>query len=310
MKKTAFLLLAALFLAETAAAYPDGPITYLIPFKPGGSSDRHVQRQMPLLTEKLGVEINVEHMAGRGGAKGWSYLVSQPADGSIVCGLNLPHVVLQPLAMGAVEYETDQLLPILLFQNTPIGVAVRKDSPYRTLEDLAAHARENPNRTTFGGSGVWSGYHIVFLQFQKMAQIKGIYVPSKGDATAFKGFLDGKVAAAISNTETLLAHRDEIRVLALTSEKPFPKMPEVPTFRSLGYDITVSVDRGICVKAGTAEDVVRKLEETFLEIARNPDIQSQMEAEGSIPLAMTSAEARAYIQKKKAEYAPIVEEFK
>lgn len=312
--KDATILLCALLLCFSAAsvafAYPDGPITYLIPFRPGGASDHHAQRQMPLLKEKLGVGINVEHMAGRGGAKAWSHLVSQPADGSLISGLNLPHVVLQPLAMGAVGYETEQIQPIIIFQNTPIGIAVRKDSPHQTLEDLVAYAKENPNRTTFGGSGVWSGYHITYLLLQKMAGFKGIYVPSKGDSVATKGILDGRVAALFTNTETFLAHADEVRVLALTGDKPFPKMAGVPTFASLGYDIAVTIDRGIAVRKGTPEDVVQKLEATFLEIANDPAIRSEMEASGSIPLAMPAAEAERYIQEKKAQWAPIVEEFK
>jgi tripartite-type tricarboxylate transporter receptor subunit TctC len=312
-QKTMVLLcsiLLCLTAAGTALAYPDGPITYLIPFKPGGASDHHAQRQMPLLKEKLGVEITVEHMAGRGGAKAWAHLVKQPADGALISGLNLPHVVLQPLAMGAVGYETEQIQPIILFQNTPIGVAVRTDSPYQTLEDLVAYAKENPNRLTFGGSGVWSGYHITFLMLQKMAGFQAIYVPSKGDSVATKGLLDGRVGALLTNTETFLAHEDELRVLALTGKETFPKMADVPTFSSLGYDIAVTIDRGVAVRAGTPEDVVQKLERTFLEIANDPAIRSEMEASGSMPLAMPAADAERYIQEKKAQWTPIVQEFK
>lgn len=316
MKKTASFLCAILLIglffglvSSIADEYPSRPITYLIPFKPGGASTRHAERQMPLLKEALGMEITVEHMAGRGGAVAWSHLVEQPANGYLVSGLNLPHIILQPLAMGALGYETDQLLPIIIFQNTPIGIAVLKDSPFEKLEDLLNYAKENPNRLTIGGSGVWSGYHITFLQLQKMGVFKAIYIPSKGDSVALKGFLDGKVKAVFSNTETLLEHWDNIRMLALTSEEPFAAMPDVPTFKSLGYNITVTIDRGVCVRAGTPAAVVKKLESAFIGIANNPEIRAEMAAAGSIPLAIPSSEAQAYIQKKKAEWTPLVEEF-
>lgn len=314
MKKTLVFLFAiltiAVFATQGQAAYPEKPIVYQIPFGPGGQSDLEARRQQPYLERLLGVKIIIQYKAGGGGSIGWADLVNQKPNGYFISGINIPHIILQPLARGNAGYETDQLSPIALFQATPIGLAVLKDSEFKSLQDLVDFAKKNPGVVTCGGSGTWSGHHIAFLQFCKMAGIQMTYIPDSGAAKSIASFLGGHVKAVWANSNDLLQHADRIRVLAFGTKKPFPQMSNVPTFSSLGYKLLASIDRGVGAPPKTPPEIIRVLEKAFLTIANDPKIQEEMTKEGFVPLAMGAAETRAYISEMVTEWAPVVKEFK
>lgn len=315
MKRTLIMILAlscvVVFTGPAMAGqFPSKAITYQIPFGPGGQSDLEARRQQPLLEKALGVKVIVQYKPGGGGSIGWATLIKQKADGYFISGINIPHIVLQPLARGNAGYETDQLKPIALFQATPIGLAVLKDSQINSLEDLIAEAKKNPGAITCGGSGTWSGHHIAHLQFGKMAGIKMTYIPSKGAAKSVAAFLGGHVKALWANSNDLVQHADKINVLGFGTKAPFANMPDVPTFESKGYKLYASIDRGAGAPPGTPDDIVKVLEKAFLEIASNPDVIKQMRKDGFVPLAMGAKASKEYIMKKIPEWEPVVKEFK
>ncbi|MBT4263381.1 MAG: tripartite tricarboxylate transporter substrate binding protein [Deltaproteobacteria bacterium] len=292
------------------AAYPDRPITYQIPFNPGGQSDVEARRQQPRLEKILGEKVIVQYKPGGGGSIGWAKMVKQRPNGYFMSGINIPHIILQPLARGNAGYKTEQLVPVALFQATPIGLAVMKDSQFKSLSDLVAYAKKHKGAVTCAGSGTWSGHHIAYLQFQKAAGVKLTYVPYKGASPSVAAFLGRHVAALWANSNDLFQHRDKIRVLAFGTEKPFPPMPAVPTFKDQGYNILASIDRGVGVPPKTPKNIIKTLEKAFLSISRNPQVKQQMLDAGFVPLEMDAAEATAYIRSKVVEWAPVVKEFK
>ena len=115
--------------------YPTKSITYLVTFDPGGQSDREARRQQPLLEKILGQKVIVDYKVGGGGALGWSELVRSQPDGYLMAGINIPHIILQPMQQ-ATGYKTDQIVPVALFQRTPLALAVLKTSPYTTRQGL------------------------------------------------------------------------------------------------------------------------------------------------------------------------------
>jgi len=123
------------------ADFLEKTITYQIPFGPGGQSDLEARRQQPLLEKNLGVDVIVQYKPC-GGLVGWAELVKKKPDGYFISGINIPHIILQPLARGNAGYKTEQLEPIALFQATPIGLAVLKESEFKTLEDLVKYVKK------------------------------------------------------------------------------------------------------------------------------------------------------------------------
>jgi len=296
--------------ATVAADFPERPVTYSIPFPPGGQSDVEARRQQPLLEGILGVKVVVQYKPGGGGSVAWAELVKQKPDGYFISGINIPHIVLQPLARGDAGFKTEQLLPIALFQATPIGLAVLKDSRFSTLKDLVEHAKKNPGGVTCGGSGTWSGHHIAHLEFQKMAGVEMTYVPYTGAAPSVAAFLGGHVHALWGNSNDLVQHTDRIRVLGFGMTERFPLFPNAQTFMEQGYKLLASIDRGVGAPPGTPADRIKTLEAAFLKIANDPKIKDQMLKEGFFPLALGSEACKTYIAEKVKIYEPIVKEFK
>ncbi len=293
----------------TEAPYPTKQITYMIPFDPGGQSDREARRQQPFLEKSLGQKVVIDYKVGGGGAVGWAELVRAKPDGYYIAGINLPHIILQPLQQDT-GYKTEQILPVVFFQRTPLGLAVPADSPYKTVKEFIDAAKAKPGEITVGGSGTFSGHHIATLRLQKLAGVKFNYVPFTGAAPQMTAALGGHVNAVIANSDDLVKYKDKLRVLAMADAERFPLLADVPTFKESGIDMIEAIDRGVGVPAGTPDYIVKKLEAAFLEIAKNPDVIADMKKQGFVPLAMGAAESKTHVEKMLATYKELVKDIK
>ena len=289
--------------------YPAKSITYLVTFDPGGQSDREARRQQPILEQILGQKVIVDYKVGGGGALGWSELVRSQPDGYLMAGINIPHIILQPLQQQT-GYTTEQIVPVAIFQRTPLALAVLKTAPYKDIKEFLAAAKEKPGDISIGGSGTFSGHHVATLRLQKLAGTKFNYVPFTGAAPQITAFLGGHVNAIFGNSDDLVKHADSIRVLAVADEKRFFGFPDTPTLKESGVDMVESIDRGIGLPPKTPESVVKKLEAAFLQIAKDPAIQEQMKKEGFVPLALGHQESKAHIEKMTSVYKDIVKDIK
>jgi tripartite-type tricarboxylate transporter receptor subunit TctC len=303
----------AVGLAEPGLAqdkpYPTKSITYLVTFDPGGQSDREARRQQPLLEKSLGQKVIVDYKVGGGGALGWSELVRSQPDGYLMAGINIPHIILQPLQQQT-GYTTEQIVPVAIFQRTPLALAVLKTAPYKDIKEFLAAAKSKPGDISIGGSGTFSGHHVATLRLQKLAGTKFNYVPFTGAAPQITAFLGGHVNAIFGNSDDLVKHADSIRVLAVADDQRFFGFPDTPTFKESGIDMAESIDRGIGLPPKTPDAVVKKLEAAFLQIAKDPAIQEQMKKEGFVPLALGHQESKAHIEKMTAVYKDIVKDIK
>lgn len=291
-----------------AGRYPNQPVTYSIPFDPGGQSDIEARRQQPHLERILGTSIIITYKIGGGGAVGWTELAGKKPDGHFIAGINVPHILLQPMVQEDAGYKTEQLLPIAIFQSTPVGLAVRKDSPIESLDDLIKLAQEKPGTVTAAGVGTYTGQHMTHLLFEQKTSTKLQYIPFTGAAATIQGFLGGNTDLLWGNSNDLLSYKDEIRLIAIGTEERFAALPDVPTFVEQGIDLIIGIDRGVAVPAGTPQEVTEVLEKAFLEIANDPDIIRQMTEEGFEPKAMGVAESQAYIEQLAEEYSPLLKD--
>jgi tripartite-type tricarboxylate transporter receptor subunit TctC len=289
-------------------SYPEKPITYVIPFDAGGQSDVEARRQQPHLEEILGQKILIEYKPGAGGAIGWTELTRAKPDGYTMTGINLPHIILQPAQRSDAGFKTEDIIPVAIFQATPIGLAVLNDSPFQTIEDFIAYAKENPGKITIAGSGTLSGHDIAHLQLEKFADIELEYIPYTGSAPQVQAFLGGHNMAILANSNDLVAHKDKIRVLAFGASERYEVFPDAPTFIEKGYDMLPSIDRGVAVPPGTPAEIIQVLENAFLKISNDPEIQKQMVEQGFVPKAMGHAESLEYIKKLTAQYLEILAE--
>ncbi len=294
---------------ESKEKYPSKPIEYIIPFNPGGQSDITAQYQKDDLQKVLGVNIVIKYMPGAGGAVAWSNLVKAKPDGYTICGNNIPHIIVQPLVRKNAGYKTEQLVPVYMFETTPIGLAVLKSSPFKTLKDFIDYAKAHPGEITIGGSGTHTGHHLALLQLQKLTGAKFTYIPSTGAAPSVANFLGGHTQALFANSNDLVQHKDKIRILAIGTEKRFlPYFPDVPTFIELGINMTAGIDRGVCVPPGTPKDRIKVLEDAFDKVCRGDKFVNKMQELGFLVRNLKSEEFKKYIEKKTKEYKQILKE--
>ena len=154
-------------LTTTASAeFPDKPVNYVIPFKPGGESDVTARFQQPFYKKLFGQELVISYKDGGGGAVAWAQLNTMKGDGYNIMGTNLPHIVLQP-AQKDVGYVTDEMTNIHMFHFTPDAIVVKDDSEFKTVKDLIAYAKANPGKVTFSGSAKGSSNHLAQVTFDR-----------------------------------------------------------------------------------------------------------------------------------------------
>ena len=311
MYKIIIILLAQflIFCVPAFANYPEKNIVYQITFSPGGGSDVRARQQQPHLEKELGKKILIQYKPGAGGSIGWSHLVKQRADGYFISGINIPHIILQPLARKNAGYKTEEIIPVVLFQQIPFGLTVLQDSPFKTLNDLVNYARKNPGGLTIGGSGTWDATHIANLQFEMMARIKTTYVPHKGGKPKQISLLGGHTMASWFGPNEKLPHGNKVRTLAYATEKPIQISPEVPTFKSFGYPLYSSVFHGVGVPKGTPKAHIKVLEKIFLKVARLDETKKIKLKVGIMPIALNSKESQQLIAEKKVAWVPIVKKF-
>ncbi len=297
-----FCLTASLVSAEGEqenAAYPSKAITYIIPFNPGGQSDITAQFQKEDLQKVLGQNIIIKHMPGAGGAVTWASMVKEKPDGYTIAGNNIPHIIIQPLVRDNAGYETEELIPVYMFQTTPIGLAVLKDGRFKTLDQLISYAKEHPGEVTVGGSGTHTGHHLALLQLQKLTGAEFTYIPSTGAAPSVANFLGGHTEALFANSNDLVTHKDNIIILGIGTEKRFKALPDAPTFKEKGVDMLAGIDRGVCVPPGTPDAVIKTLEKAFDEVCSLPTFVNKMEELGFLVQSLKSEEFRKYIAETK-----------
>ncbi len=318
MGKSVKVLLAAavlctFFLQGTACAqekvFPSRQLTYVVCFDPGGQSDRGARIYQPHLEKVLGQKVIVDYKVGGGGALGWRELARTKPDGYTFAGFNIPHIILQPLQQE-VGYKTDQIVPVMIFQRTPLGLAVLNTSPIKNLQDFIEQAKKNPGTVTVGGSGSFSGYHMATLRLEKLTGTKITYVPFTGSAPQMTAFLGGHVTAVFGASDDLTIHRDKLRVIGFAMEERFPGFPDAPTLKEQGIDMAEAVDRGVAVPPGTPEPVIRKLESAMIQVAKMPEIKAEMTRQGFIPMAMGHDECKTYVQKMTAIYKELAAQIK
>lgn len=292
--------------ADLAAGYPNAPVNYIIPFGSGGESDVVAKMQQPYFKELTGQDLYISRKPGGGGAVVWNEINSMPADGYTIVGINLPHIVLQPM-LGA-QYKTSDIAAVYIFHYTPHAIAVRHDSPFRTLNDLLNYARTSSKALVFSGSGQGTANELAKVHFDKLADINTRYQAFKGTGASITALLLETVDASWAYTTAGLSYDDDVRLLAIATEKRHPKLPDVPTFRELGFNLVGGAYRGIAVPKGTPEAIRQRISDLFAAINQNPKMRREEENLGFAPVDIPYGEIGKFLDEKSQEYLKLARE--
>ncbi|MET0345285.1 MAG: tripartite tricarboxylate transporter substrate binding protein [Casimicrobiaceae bacterium] len=292
---------AAIIASAAALAYPDKPVQYIIPFTPGGESDIAARLQQQVFKTRFNQDLIVVNKPGAGGALAWSQMNAMPADGHTIVGVNLPHIVLQPLE-GDVGYKTADVTPVYFFHYTPDALIVAADSPFKSVADLVKAAKEKPDTVTIAGSGTNSANHLAATRFDHEMKIKTTYVPFKGTGDMISSILGGHVAAAMSYSTLAISQKGKMRMLAVATEKRLPQFPDVPTFKELGLDWVDGAYRGIGVPKSTSPEVRKQVSDMMDAINKDPALRKQMFEGGFEVTDIGIDKMNDFMKERTAEY--------
>jgi tripartite-type tricarboxylate transporter receptor subunit TctC len=283
LRRIAALVLASAALSAAAQSdYPNHPVTLVVPFPPGGVADITGRPVAEAMSRILKEPMVVENKPGAGGGVGMQYVSKAKPDGYTLL-MALSSISIIPVAdkvLGRSEmYQLNQFIPIARFTADPTVLAVRADSPYKSVKDLVEAARKAPGTIPYGSSGNYGTMHVPMEMLANAANVKMLHVPFTGAGPAVVALLGGQVAALSTGPSTVMGHykAGKVRILATWGESRHPALPEVPTLKELGYDATFSQWTGLFAPAGTPGPVIAKLREASKKVVDDPTFKDALE---------------------------------
>ena len=282
--------LAAVALAQAPAqaqgAWPEKPITMIVPFPPGGVADTVARPVAEALARELGQQVVVENRAGAGGATGIGAAARAPADGYTVL-MSLSSISILPEADKILErrpqFTLDQFRPIARFTADPTVLVVRTDSPWKTFAEFVADLKTQPGRYNYGSSGNYGTMHVPMEMLKASAGFSMTHIPYTGAGPAVLALLGGQVDALSTGPASVLSHikAGKVRPLAHWGDKPLVSLPEVPSLKSVGQPVQFAQWSALFVPAGTPEPVVQKLRAAAKKAAADPAVVQTIGRAGS-----------------------------
>ena len=272
-----WLLMASVCMAPSVWAQAvscfDKNVLYWQAFPPGGESDLSARHQQVVLKKKCpAIDTIIQYKAGAGGGLMWSQMNSLPGDGVNVVGVNLPHIVFQPIE-GEVQYKTADVTPVYWFHFTPDALVVPENSPYKTFAEFIAGAKKDPGKMNLGGSGLNSANHASHERLNAAFNIKSTYVPYKGTGDMALAVVGSQIDGAVTYTAFAVNNKSKVRALAVAMEKRHPLLPDVPTFRELGVDWVDGAYRGIGMPKSTPIDARKKMSDMWAALNAEPEMK-------------------------------------
>jgi len=276
------LLLACGALAHAQDAYPSKPITMIVPFPPGGVADITGRPLAAMMERSLKQPVVVVNRTGAGGALGMSQAAKSAPDGyTILMGLSSISIfpVSDRINDKQPSYEMKDFAPIALISSDPTVLVVRADSPYKTLKDFVDAAKANPGKINYSSSGVYGTLHVSMEIFANAAGIKLFHVPYGGGGPAVTALLGGQVEALASGPAAAIGQikGGKMRALAAWSDKRLALMPDLPTFKELGYDAEFYIWAGVFAPAATPQPILTRLREAVRAAVNDPDFKAAMD---------------------------------
>jgi tripartite-type tricarboxylate transporter receptor subunit TctC len=283
MSRVLVLLLLALALRVHAQeSYPSKPITMIVPFPPGGVADI-VGRPLASQMEKaLKQPVVVVNRTGAGGAVGMASVAKAAPDGyTILMGLSSISIfpVSDRINGKTPSYEMKDFAPIALITADPTVLVVSADSPWKNLKEFVESAKAYPGKINYSSSGVYGTLHVAMEIFANAAGVKLFHVPYQGGGPALTALLGGQVHALASGPAPAVGQikAGKMRALASWGTERLPLMPEVPTFKELGYDAEFYIWSGVFAPAAIPTPVLDRLRAAVREAANSPEFKGAME---------------------------------
>jgi tripartite-type tricarboxylate transporter receptor subunit TctC len=289
-------------IGAAAADYPDRPITFQVPFGAGGGTDVAARTYAPYLEKCIGNDATlvILNKPGASGQIGFAELAKSPPDGYMISTLNAPNLEIGAIT-GSKAYSLDQFELLGNIVGTNVTLVVAKDSPIKTLADLVKAAKEATTPMNVGTSSLGAEDHLTSLRFAKMAGVKFTTLPLESAGNVRNAVVGGHIQlGSLSNSETA-PFLDQLRVLAVATPERIADLPDVPTFRELGYDLVAGSNHVLGTRAGVPEEIRAKLAGCIASVAKDPAFLADAKKRSVSLNVMSDTEVKAFIAKEEAD---------
>ena len=309
-------LLGALAIGLTACLaqaqeWPQKPVTLVVPFPAGGSTDMVARAITPKLTEKLGQPFLVDNKAGATGTIGATQVKRAPADGSSFLVTSLGPLVIAPHLIKGLQYDALKDFDLITVAvQAPNVLVVPAASAHKTVADVIAHEKKNPGKMTFASSGNGSSDHLTAELFWQQTGTTGLHVPYKGGAPAITDLLGGQVEASFQNVNAVIPHikSGKLKALAVTGEKRSPVLPDVPTRAEAGVkNVEVYSWQAIVAPKGLPPAVRTKASEAMVAALNEPAVKTQFTAIGLEVVGNTPAQFASFQKQEFDRWKKVIE---
>jgi tripartite-type tricarboxylate transporter receptor subunit TctC len=272
-----FLFVPPIFLPSAQAAdYPSKPITFVLPYPAGGSTDLTTRALANAAKKYLGQPIIIENKPGGGATVGPTLLLTKPPDGYTI-GLITSGVTIA-YHMGKLRFNpNDEVTHIMRWGGYLFGIMVHADARWKTIQEFIQYSRENPQQVTYTSVGVGTSPHLAMEELAMAAgNVQWIHVPSKGGSEASTALLGGHVDASSGSSGLQLVDAGKFRLLATYTEHRSERYPQVPTLKELGYNVVSYSPLGIIGPKGIPKEITAKLHDVFKKAMEDTEFQAIM----------------------------------
>ena len=294
-----------------AQDWPQKPVTLVVPFPAGGSTDMVARAIGPKLTDKLGQPFLVDNKAGATGTIGAAQVKRSAPDGSTFLVTSLGPLVIAPHLIKGMQYDALKDFDLITVAvQAPNVLVVPAKSPHKTVADVIAYLKANPGKMTFASSGNGSSDHLTAELFWQQTGTSGLHVPYKGGAPAITDLLGGQVEASFQNVNAVVQNINagKLRALAVTGEKRSPVLPDVPTIAEAGVkNVEVYSWQAIVAPKGLPPAVRTKAHDAMAAALNDPAVKQQFVAIGLEVVANTPAQFAAFQQQEFARWKKVIE---
>lgn len=296
--------------AAAQGSFPSKPITIVVPFSAGGTTDILARVVGDALKDELGQPVVIDNRAGAGGNIGGALAAKAPADGyTLFMGTVGTHAINAALYKKMPFDHLADFAPLTRVAMVPNLLVAHPSRPYKNVKELIAYAKSNPGKVTFGSSGNGSSIHLSGELFKTMTKVDMIHVPYKGSAPAVTDLIGGQIDIMFDNMPSAIQHvrSGRLKPIAVTTAKRSPELPDVPTIAEAGvpgYEATSWF--GMFAPAKTPAPIVAQLNAALVKVLGNPDVKKKLAEQGAEPYAEKPEQFAEFIKQETAKWGRVV----
>ncbi|MBP3980133.1 MULTISPECIES: Bug family tripartite tricarboxylate transporter substrate binding protein [unclassified Acidovorax] len=298
--------------AAFAQAYPTKPISIVVPFSAGGTTDILARLVGQYLSTELGQPVVVDNKAGAGGNIGGQYAARAAADGyTLFMGTVGTHAINASLYKKMPFDPIKDFAPLTRVANVPNLLVANPQQPFKTVPEMIAYAKANPGKINFGSPGNGASPHLSGELFKSLAKVDLTHIPYKGSAPAVTDLLGNQIAIMFDNLPSVIPHvrSGKLRAIAISTAKRSPELPDVPTIAEAGVPGYEAMSWfGMFAPAATPKPVLDKLSAALAKVLANPEVKKKIADQGGESVNETPAQFAAFIKSESTKWGKVVKE--